>query len=315
MADLPNLDLIVTGSGAMGCLIAARLALAGVQVGVLDGWAEGIAAIQANGIRFVEEDGSEKIIRVRAAVDGKDLPKASAALVMVKAWQTGATAERLAPCLLPGSVVLTLQNGLGNDAILAESLPQAHVTAGVTTAAATLLAPGVTQARGKGEIVLGEDAQLARLAAWFYNAGFAVHSEKSLLSLQWGKLVVNAAINPLTALLGVPNGRLLEDAHIRTVFTAMVDEAVKVTEELHIPLPYADPQVYVSQVIRQTAGNISSMLQDRRRGAPMELEAITGELLRYGAMAGVDMPTHQAIYHLLLALESAPGNGVLEVLK
>jgi 2-dehydropantoate 2-reductase len=315
MADLPNLDLIITGSGAMGCLLAARLASAGVQVAVLDGWTEGIAAIQAKGIRLVEEDGSEKIARVRTAVDGKELPKASTALVMVKSWQTRAAAERLAPCLVPGSVVLTLQNGLGNDAILADCLPQVHVTAGVTTAAATLLAPGVTQARGKGEIALGEDVQLDRLAVWFRKASFTVHSEKSLVSLQWGKLVVNAAINPLTALLDVPNGRLLEDAHLRTVLSALVEEAVRVAEELHIDLPYPDPQAYISQVIRQTAGNISSMLQDRRRGAPMELEAITGELLRYGAMAGVDMPTHQAVYHLLLALTSAPGNGVLEVSK
>lgn len=315
MADLPNLDLIVSGSGAMGCLLAARLSLAGVQVGVLDGWTEGINAIQSNGIRLVEEGGTEKTVKVRATTSGKELPKASTAVVMVKSWQTRTAAELLAPCLSAGSVVLTLQNGLGNDTILADCLPQVHVSAGVTTAAATLLAAGVTQMRGQGEVVLGEDAQLDRLAQWLEKAGFSVRFERSLVSLQWGKLVVNAAINPLTALLDVPNGKLLEDAHARVMLSALVEEAVRVAEELHIDLPYPDAQAYVNQVIRQTAANTSSMLQDRRRGAPMELEAITGELLRYGAMAGVDMPTHQAVYHLLLALKSAPEKGVLEVLK
>lgn len=303
------------GSGAMGCLFAARLALAGVEVAILDGWVDGIAAIQTNGIRLVEEDGAEKKAVLRASTTPEGFPQAKTALVMVKSWQTRGAAELLKGCLAPDGLVLTLQNGLGNDAVLSGCFPQAHIAAGVTTAAATLLAPGVTTARGQGEVVLGEDKRLGELAKWLKKAGFVVRFEKSLTSLQWGKLVVNAAINPLTALLNVPNGKLLEDAHIRPVVFALVDEAVKVAEELQIELPYPDPQAHVAQVIRQTAANYSSMLQDRRRGAQMELEAITGELLRYGSLAGVDMPTHQAIYHLLLAVQSPPSNGVLEVLN
>jgi 2-dehydropantoate 2-reductase len=120
-------------------------------------------------------------------------------------------------------------------------------------------------------------------------------------SLIWGKLVINAAINPLTALLRVPNGRLLEIPAAHDLMKALATEVAQVAGAEHIPLPFADPVAAAEDVARRTAPNHSSMLQDILRGAPTEIDAICGAVVRIGQQHRLESPVNWTCWKLVKA--------------
>jgi 2-dehydropantoate 2-reductase len=121
-------------------------------------------------------------------------------------------------------------------------------------------------------------------------------------SLVWGKLVVNAAINPLTALLRITNGELLERPSAREMMGRLALEAAQVAQAENIPLPFADPIAAAEDVARKTAANRSSMLQDVLRGAPTEIDAICGAVVRKAEKHMIDTPVNRVCWQLVKAL-------------
>jgi 2-dehydropantoate 2-reductase len=204
-----NDSLLIVGTGALACLFAARMAAAGIQVTLLGTWPEGLAALRTHGVRLAEADGSTSAYPVRVIDDPIDCQGAPFALVLVKSWQTERAAAQLAACLAPDGLALTLQNGLGNREKLAAALGRSRVALGVTTMGATLMGPGRVRPGGEGTLSLGTHPGLNPLAHLLERAGFTVEIVPEADDLLWSKLVINAAINPLTALLRVPNGELL----------------------------------------------------------------------------------------------------------
>jgi 2-dehydropantoate 2-reductase len=175
----------------------------------------------------------------------------------------------------------------------------------VTTSGATLAGPGLVHPGGEGPVWLEAHPRLGPLAAALQAAGFEVRQVENADSLVWGKLVVSAAINPLTALLRVPNGELLERPAARRRMAGLAQETAAVAAALGIRLPFDDPAAAAEEVARQTAGNRSSMLQDVERGAPTEIDAICGAVVRLGESAGVATPLNRRIWRQVKAL-SAP---------
>ncbi|HVN56395.1 MAG TPA: 2-dehydropantoate 2-reductase [Anaerolineaceae bacterium] len=293
--------ILIVGTGAMACLLAARLALSGQAVRMLGTWEAGIGAIQARGIRLTTGDGQVQTIRVLATSSLDQVAGAPFALVLVKSWQTARAAEQLKNCLHPQGVALTLQNGLGNREILADSLGAERSAAGMVTIGATLLGPGDVRAGGEGEIVVEASARLEPWLPALYRAGLAVRTDADFTVALWQKLAINAAINPLTALLEVPNGALLASPHARQLIQATVDETVRVARAIGINLDPLRLEEAVWQVARKTAANRSSMLQDVLRGAPTEIEAINGFICRTGSRLGILTPINQTMVHLIKA--------------
>jgi 2-dehydropantoate 2-reductase len=294
--------VLVVGTGAMACLFAARLAASGLPVTVLGSWVQGLQALQGQGVRVVDADGQERAYPVRAVADAQDCGRVDHALVLVKSWQTQRAAEQLANCLQPGGLALTLQNGLGNLEQLARVLGNERVALGVTTAGSTLLGPGRIRPVGEALVTLSAHPRLPELACVLRVAGFTVETTPDSAALLWGKLVINAAINPLTALLGVQNGELLERPPARLLLQAVAREAAKVAAALGVVLPYPDPAAAAEAVARRTATNHSSMLQDVQRRAPTEIEAICGAIVQAGEQSGVPTPINCTLLHLIKAL-------------
>lgn len=291
--------LLIVGTGAMACLFGARLA-PHAQVTLLGTWAEGLRAVQRDGIRL-EENGRARQVRVRATSEVSDCAGATQALVLVKSWQTARAARQLSQCLSPEGVALTLQNGLGNLEILEAELGAERAALGVTTTGATLLGPGWARAGGSGPTHLAAHPRLEPLAALLQDAGFEVHPTEDLQGLVWGKLAVNAGINPLTALLEIPNGELLARSGARELMRATAQEAAAVVAAKGLQLPYADAAARAEEVAERTASNVSSMLQDIRRGAPTEIDAINGAVVQEGEQAGVPTPLNWALWKLVRA--------------
>src|SRR6266540_934826 len=321
----------IIGAGAMGSLLGFYLS-EHAEVWLLDPWQAHVEAINANGLRR-ELGGTEETRYPRATTDASAIGACDAVLVLVKAQQTPWAAEQAHALLKPDrlndrvtrwqddkvippienssgtlspshlvilskTLVVTLQNGVGNRELLAETLGAGCVGQGVTALGATLIGPGRVRHAGQGATVFGAAPDPAGMAA--------------LDALVWGKLVVNVGINALTALLHVPNAALADAPAARELLAEAVAEAVAVAAARGTPLPYADPLEHVLAVARATGANRSSMLQDAMRGSPTEIDTINGAVVREGQRLGVPTPVNRLLAALVRALDATAAVRVRE---
>ncbi len=288
--------IAVIGPGAMGCLFAARFARAGHKAYLVDYRPQRADALSKSGIT-VEEAGSTHTERVSVTTQvtaGTDL-----AVVLTKAHST--------PSLrLPAEVpVLTLQNGLGNVETLCGMVGSARVIAGVSSEAVTLLEPGRVRYSAPGTSVFGAWTSCPTELAYtvFRHANFDVRLTDTPGQVIWEKAAINAGINPLTALLDVPNGRLLEMTDVRQLLRDLVMEATKVAATEGYRFQHSLVEA-AENLCRQTKDNISSMLQDVRNRKKTEIRAISGEILRRAQAASLPAPRTRVIFQLVRGLES-----------
>ena len=293
-------EILIMGSGALATYFGARLAAAGTSVIMLGTWKEGIQALREDGCRLFV-DGKENRYPVTATTELGAINDIYSALVLVKSWQTGRAADQLSQVLNTSGVALTLQNGLGNLEVLRDKLGEERTALGVTTTGATLLGPGKVKEGGEGAITLGTHPRLKELKKALQEAGFVIKETEDPSGILWSKLIVNAAINPLTGLLGIPNGALLRSATARNLIKLLAEEAAAVAEAKGIDLDLRNPAQVVEDVAASTAENISSTLQDIRRGAPTEIDQINGAIVQEGLRTGIPVPVNQIIWQLIQA--------------
>ena len=295
-------DILLVGTGALATLFAARLGEAGHSVSMLGTWKQGLQALRENGARIVDADGNERAYKVHATNDPNEVSGAKFAIVLVKSWQTERAARQLKLSLADDGHALTLQNGLGNRETLSRDLGTDRVSLGVTTTGATLVGPGLVRTGGDGIISIEENQALGPLEAALRSSNFNLQIVDDAQSLIWGKLVINAAINPLTALLRVPNGELLARPIVRKMMASLARETAEVAAAEHVNLPFSNPVSAAEDVARKTAKNISSMFQDVRRGAPTEIDAICGAVTQRAEVHGINTPYNRACWQLVRAL-------------
>ncbi len=286
----------VVGPGAMGCLFAAKIAKSGADCVLVDHNEERAKNLSRRGVT-VETDGLRETIPVKILLrppTGTDL-----VIVLAKAYAT--------PNLhLPPDVpILTLQNGLGNVETLCSMVGSQRLLAGSTSEAATLIEEGVTRHVAAGMTRFGAWTSCAAEPAqkMLAAAGFNCEESPAPGQIIWEKAAINAGINPLTALLNVSNGRLIELRETRQLLRDLVVEAAKVASTEGYRFDHSLVE-QTEQVCTDTAENISSMLQDVRANRRTEIDAISGEILRRAQLASVPAPRTRVIYQLVRGLEA-----------
>lgn len=285
------MKVAVYGPGAMGCLFAARLAHAGVNVVLVDHRKDRAERLNRKGI-VVETD--DDAFTEPVPVTLGDPGRVDLGILCVKAYDT-------ASLTLPASApILTLQNGLGNAETLCAMAPSSLVLAGSTSEAATLLTEGRVRHFAPGATTFGAwtSCPAADAAQVLRTAGFEVELTDAPGQAIWEKVAVNAGINPLTALLDVPNGRLLEIPEVRQLMRDLVVEAVKVATSEGYRFPYSLVEK-TEAICRKTAGNTSSMLQDVRNGKQTEIDAISGQILARAENAALPTPRTRVVWQLV----------------
>ena len=300
------MKIAIIGAGAMGCLLASYLSTHHA-VTLIDQWHAQIDHIRVHGL-VRECDGIRQITHPTATTNPHDAIGADVAIVMVKYHQTRWAADQACIALAPSGLCITMQNGIGGAEILSHTLGHARVTQGVTSLGATLLEIGYVKHAGMGAsmfVTHYPSPFLQQFIDALNNAGLPAQQHADLTSLIWGKLVVNAGINALTAILRVRNGEL--DAHpgARQLLTEVVNEAVMVAQAHHITLPYADPVAHVLSVARATATNRSSTLQDVLRGSPSEIPTINGAIVAAADVVGIATPYNRMLTQLMSIIDSS----------
>lgn len=303
----------IIGTGALASLFAAYLHEV-ADVVMVGSWAEQLRALATDGLTLIDLAGQERRCAITAindatADDATAMPPVDVALLLVKSYQTKTAAARLHPLLAPHGLAVTLQNGLGNLELLATAVGPERATVGVVTMGATLLQPGVVRHAGAGVVYLSppmpEHAAFAPLVAVLQAAGLTVQVVADARGLVWGKLAVNAAINPLTAIHDLPNGQLTQRPFLRRVMATAAREVEAVAAAQGITLPFPDAAAQAYRVASDTFHNRSSMLQDVANGRPTEIDAICGAVTRHGEQFGVPTPVNRQLWAWVRRLEAA----------
>jgi 2-dehydropantoate 2-reductase len=298
------LKVVVVGAGAIGSVVAAILHRGGLDVRLLGRRTEAIATIAREGLCIEGVRGSY-IAPVPISVEwrGGDV---DLAVLCVKAYDTAGAVDAHFPLFRQARLVLSLQNGIGNVESLAERLGTDRLLAGTTTMGANVRSPGHVVHAGEGDTVVGEvsgelSARVTEVAAALSRAGLRTLAVADIHQTLWMKLGVNAAINPVTALLEVVNGELAARPALRPLIEAIVAEVVAVARQVGVSLHAAELSARVWQVVAMTKDNRTSMLADLAAGRRTEIDAINGAVVRLGREHRVPTPVNETLTRLIEA--------------
>jgi 2-dehydropantoate 2-reductase len=307
-------SVLVAGAGALGSVFGGLLAASGTPVTLLGRGAH-LAAVERNGVVVDGLFGTHHVRNLRCATDVGQLGGGYRTILLtVKSWDTREMAARVAPLLAADGHLICLQNGLGNLESAAEVAGRSRVLGGRVIFGAEVTQPGRVRVTVIADPVLvgapdasdtALDAEARRWAERFAAAGIPCRHTDRLVPELWAKVLYNAALNPLGALLGVPYGWLPEDPDARAVMDEVIDEAFAVAQACGVALAWTTPmeyrQVFYGRLVPSTADHRSSMLQDLERARPTEIEAINGYVVRQGAVYGVPTPANALLARLVRA--------------
>ena len=297
----------VIGCGAIGSLYAAHLArVPGVEVWAVDPWAEHVAAIEARGLRVIGL--ADFTAGIHARTDGRDLPACDFGIVATKALHTRAAVEG-ARAALADAAVVSVQNGLGNEEVIAGLVPR--VIRGSIVTAGAVAEPGVVRYDAPGDSWFGPFErrpapmdEIARLAGLLSAGGLRTHALEDARGPQWTKVIFNSATSPLAALTGLAVGPLCTDDGLRRQVDGLISEAVAVCEQAGITLlrPPADA---VEEAIAEAYDHKPSMLQDVLARRVTEIDVLNGGVAAEGRRIGVPTPLHDCMVALVKGLEKS----------
>jgi len=301
-------SIVIVGAGAMGSLYAALLARSGQKVWLLEKDNERIAAIRRGGLSIKEDDGFWHVPFEHITSAVEDFGSADLVMLFVKAYDTAAAMFDIMPAVAADTTVLTLQNGLGNIEQIRQHVPGVQMLAGTTAQGANLLAGGCIHHAGAGDTIIGAPEQPVRWRAEAVRdllsaAGIMTSVTADIYSVLWEKLLVNMCINPLTAIVRIRNGQIIEHPALLQLLDQIVAEGLAIAATLRIQLPCDDPIKKVLEVCRSTAENISSMYQDIRSCRRTEIAQINGAVVGYGRRMGIPTPVNAMLTDLVLAME------------
>jgi len=304
--------LVIVGPGALGILLAVRLwepvTAHGHRLLLVDHREDRAGMLNASGLSL-EESGRILSARPPVLLPSSHPDPVDLVLFCVKSIDLARSLDQCDRLIGPDTLVVGIQNGMDHVSLLrgCRGIP----AAAVCSEGADLPAPGRARHNGRGKTLVGllNDDQrgwrrLQILAALLCSAGLDAEARPDIAVPLWRKLIVNAAINPLTAIHDRKNGQLLTSCSVRSTMKKVVAEAVAVARAHGID-PGDDSLDLVFTTCRKTRNNTSSMLQDLRRGRPTEISAINGFLVREGKALGIPTPKNREMVERIRALEQA----------
>ena len=298
--------ICIVECGAVGSLFAAHLArLDDVEVYAYDVNRDHVAAINRDGLRL--SGVAEFTARLKAAADPGEIPRCDYGIVATKAIHTRRAIEQTARVFDNSSAVCSVQNGVGNEEIIAEYVR--YVIRGTTFPAGHLIAPGQVGFDIKGDTWVGPFeptstpmARVTELADTLTRSGMNTIALPDARGAQWTKLIFNAATNPVGALTRLHHGAATFFGPTGELFTALIEEGEAVARALGIKL-HGDPREMVIKGAKAPGKHKASMLQDVEAGRQTEVDFMNGAIAHWGESTGVPTPLNRAIWQLVKGLE------------
>lgn len=298
----------VLGAGAIGRLLAGLLVKTDQDVILITRRKEAAEEIQRQGIWISDGHQAERVL-IEATTRVDSLGERDAVLLTVKSYDTATVAKWIGPHLQTNGLLLTLQNGLGNIEAIRATIPRIRLIGGSTTIGARLLRDNTVLWSEDGETVIGEpqrqpSAKTKKLAAILSSSGVSTTTTSHLKKALWRKALINAGINPVTALLRLTNGELLASRGGWRLASKAVQEGLMVAEAEGLRFQ-TDLVAEMRIVAEQTADNRSSMLEDVENHRRTEIDSINGAIRGFGRKYSIRTPINEFLWESIKSLEQS----------
>lgn len=303
-ADLKN--IVIVGAGAMGCLFAARLIEAGASVTLIDSNPQRLEDIRSKGLELSDDAGT-RLVHPRAARAQDVAGPVDLLVLFTKGMYSAAAVQSVAHLAAQRPIALTLQNGLGNAEVLAESFGADRVLKGTAHIPADWQSPNKVSTHGFADLDVGGHTPAAQPLATAVGrlltaSGFGVHVRADVEVAVWNKLAFNAALNALATVAGATNAQM-DCAPGHRLAAQVVREVVAVAAAGGLALDVDHIDRTVHKALAEHPRHKPSMLQDREAGRPTEIDSINGAVVVAGQQRGVPTPVNATLADLVRLLE------------
>ncbi|MBN2603221.1 MAG: ketopantoate reductase family protein [Candidatus Thermoplasmatota archaeon] len=295
------MKIIVFGAGAIGSLFGALLAK--FNKVVLIGRKKHVEAIKKNGLTI---EGKTKLhVEVFSEIDiSKVEMKPDLIILTVKSYDTLEAVTQLSPLVKDDTLLLGMQNGLGNVDLIQNMIDIKCVIEGVTTNGAVFSKPGIITHTGSGKTIIGEldgknTNRIKGIKKELTRSGIPTDISSNIFRDIWVKTIINSSINPLTVFCIQKNGYLLENPIIEKCVEQICIESTKIAKAYGFRFSNKSMIEKTKNVIKNTADNYSSMLQSINSDRKTEIDAINGKLAEIGNSYGIDTPLNNALIYFV----------------
>ncbi len=304
------MKICILGAGALGCALGGVLTEAGNEVWLINRNADQVDAMNSRGL-ILRDGGVDRTVAVHAATTAQPAGVVDLVVVLVKSFHTQQAMQAATSLLGPDTLVLSLQNGLGHEDILADIVGRERVLAGKTYAGGSQLGVGHVNIGTKGKDThIGEldgamTERVQRVAHVFNAAGLDTTVSDNIMGTIWDKLLINVATGAITGITGLPYGDLYKQPELEACGVAAVAEAMAVAKASGIRLSITEP----SQAWHKAGAGLpyefrTSMLQSLDKGSITEIDFVNGSVVRWGQRCGVPTPVNQTLVACMKGIES-----------
>ena len=296
----------VVGAGAIGCYYGAKLASSGRDVHFL--MRNDITEVRRSGLRIRGKGENLHLRKVNCHASSEEIGPCDLVLVSVKVTSNGDLPKLIPPLLHEKTILLTLQNGLGNEEFLAEHFGSERVLGGLCFVCLNRVSRGVVEHYDHGRVTIGEHDRAPRqrthdVASAFQRSGVVCSVVENLALARWRKLIWNIPFNGLSVVAGgIDTAAILSDELLRASVLALMEEVIEAAAKCGFELPRSDPEEQIKRTESMGAYKPSTLI-DFEAGRPLEIEAIWGEPLRRASAAGASMPRLASLYAALKAVD------------
>lgn len=305
------MKIAILGAGALGCAIGAALTEGGHETWLIDRSAAHVDAMRRDGLKVDDASGSRHV-HVRATTQAAEVGAAELVIVLVKSFHTESAIRGARALVGPDTLVLSLQNGLGHEAILADVVGRERVLAGKTYVGGVLRGAGHIESGvvGKSTYIGELDGRITprvqMIAEAFNAAGLATTVSDNIVGTMWDKLLVNVATGALTGITGLTYGQLYDEPLLKATSLAAVAEAIAAARAAGVKLSMTNPeQAWTLAAEGLPAAFKTSMLQSLEKGSITEIDFINGSVVRWGQQYGVPTPVNAALVACIKGIERA----------
>ncbi|MGO3741216.1 ketopantoate reductase family protein [Kerstersia sp.] len=305
------MKICVLGAGALGSVIGGALARAGEEVWLLSRSAAHVEAVRREGLRMHEGARCDTVAGIHATSLAAEVGVVDVLIVLVKSFDTVAALQAAACVVGPETVVMSLQNGLGHEEVLARLVGREKVIAGKTYVGGVMLAPGEVQAGIAGkETLIGEldgssSGRVTALAGAFNRAGLATTASRNIMAVIWDKLLINVATGAVSGITRLPYGQLYAVPEIEAIAIEAVSEAMDVARAQGLRLSIENArQAWLMAAEGLGAEFKTSMLQSLEKHSRTEIDYVNGAVVRLGQALGLDTPVNRTLVACIKGLEA-----------
>lgn len=305
------MKICMLGTGSLGSTIGGTLAMGGSEVYFVDQWEDHVNAIKENGLKMTDEQ-KDWFVNVDARTSAEGIGPADLVIVLVKSFATQTAVRQLKETNVigPDTLVMSLQNGLGNEETIAEVVGEANVISGKTYVGGRLLKPGYVSAGVKGKYTyIGEltgeiTERIQKVCDEFNKAGLLCEVSDNIKGLIWDKLLINVAAGALCGITRLPYGPLYEEDYIKDTAAAAVLEGIQVAKAAGVKLKSEDPLYPWYAASEGLPGTFkTSILQSLELKRPTEIDFINGAVVEWGKKYGIPTPVNQTLVTCVKGIE------------